>query len=244
MNAGLPYFTTEPLVLEPADIQPERHGKIDLYVPEAAGPFPAVAFICGGPLPADAKWIDPREWPVYRGYGALLAAAGVVAAVQHLPLNAWTDFPRAADALRQGIDFVRADPRVDPARIGIWTFCGGSPLISDWLRTPPEWLRCLAATYPALGSRPGMDPGPRFEPAAALAADRNVPPFVLTRVGREDPKVAQTVENFVAAAAQNQVELEIIDVPNGRHGFDMLDRTEESRAAVRRAVEFVIKAFT
>ncbi|MFC3960952.1 hypothetical protein [Nocardia jiangsuensis] len=33
--------------------------------------------------------------------------------------------------------------------------------------------------------------------------------------------------------------IEVIDVPNGQHSFDVLDHTDESRAAVERAVRWV-----
>jgi hypothetical protein len=35
--------------------------------------------------------------------------------------------------------------------------------------------------------------------------------------------------------------LEIIDVPNGEHSFDLLDPTDESRKAVECAVDAVLK---
>jgi hypothetical protein len=38
--------------------------------------------------------------------------------------------------------------------------------------------------------------------------------------------------------------LKIIDVPDGRHGFDMLDHTDESREAVSRAFDTVLAALT
>jgi dienelactone hydrolase len=262
MSTDLPYFVTGSFVLQPDEVQPERHGNVDLYVPESEGPFPAVILECGGPLPADAEWINPRGWPVYRGYGSLLAAHGVVGAPVQLPLHELTDFPRAAEALERAIDTVRADERVDADRIAIWFWCAGGPLISDWLRTPPEWLRCLALTYPLLASRPGIDLPQRFEPAEALAVAGNLPPIVLSRAGLEAPAVAKTVETFVAAAEKHQVQLEIIDVPTGFHGFDIVDHAaerigsvppgavcpdfapaiEDSRAAVQQALTFVLNA--
>lgn len=242
MSADVPYFVDGQFLLKPDEIKPERHGNVDLYIPEGDGPHPAVVFVCGGPLPAEAEWVNPRDWPVYRGYGSLVAGHGVVCAPLQLPLNEWDQFGQAADALRESIDFVRKDERVDENRIGIWFFCGGSPLISDYLRTPPEFLRVLAATYPALGSRPHMELEPRFEPAQAVAEAGDIPPFVLTRVGLEEEKVARTVETFVEAAEKHSVPVTIIDVPNGHHGFDIVDHTAESRAAVYQALDFVVKA--
>ncbi|HET9896490.1 MAG TPA: alpha/beta hydrolase [Streptosporangiaceae bacterium] len=239
---GVPEFVEAPFVL-PTDSDPhERHGNIDLYLPEGEGPWPAAVFITGGPIPAELEWNRPRDWPMYRGYGGLLSANGLVAAPVQLPLHSYDDFPRAADALAAAVDVVRADPRVDGDRMCLWFFCGGSPLISDWLRNPPQWVRCIGATYPVLGSRPGKELPPRFLPAEALSVRTARPPIVLTRVGLEDPVVASTVAEFVTAAEKYDVALEIIDVPNGRHGFDFLDYTEESREAVYKALEMIRNA--
>jgi dienelactone hydrolase len=261
MSGALPYFVTGEFILQPDKVQPERHGNVDLYVPDGEGPFPAVILECGGPLPADEEWINPREWPVYRGYGSLLAAHGVVGAPVQLPLHELEDYARAADVLAETIEAVRADERVDQDRIAIWYWCAGGPLVSDWLRTPPEWLRCLALTYPSLGSRPGLVMPSRFEPHEALAEAGNLPPILLSRAALEAPHVAGTVERFVAAAEKHQVPLEIIDVATGFHGFDIVDyaaekvgsvppdavrpdfatSVEESRAAVHKALNFVLE---
>lgn len=76
-----PDFVDAPFILPVEPVAPERNGIIDLYLPEdATGPVPAVIFVCGGPLPAELPWNRPRDWPVYRGYGSLLAAHGTAAA--------------------------------------------------------------------------------------------------------------------------------------------------------------------
>lgn len=65
---------------------------------------------------------------------------------------------------------------------------------------------------------------------------------MLTRVGRERPPVADTVEAFILAARACGARLTVVDVPNGRHGFDMVDHTDESRDAVRQAFNAVLAA--
>jgi acetyl esterase/lipase len=222
----------QPFVL-PIDVHPaERHGSVDLYLPEATRPAPAIVFVHGGPIPAELR-PTPREWPVYQGYASLAAAQGAVAVMVDHRLHSPTAYPLAADDVAAAVELARKDPRVDPERVAIWGFSGGGPLLADWLREPPSWLRCVAATYPVLALPPSWGAGPRFDPVEAVGAGS--PPIVLTRVGREDPRFAATVEAFVAAASASEARLEILDVPDGRHGFDYLDHTEQSRAAVRNA---------
>ncbi|WP_233512337.1 alpha/beta hydrolase family protein [Micromonospora deserti] len=259
---ALPYFVEGEFVLQTDMIDPERHDNIDLYIPKSGGPFPAVIFQCGGPLPEDADWNDPRDWQVYRSYGSLLAANGIVAATVKLPLYEGAHYPRAAKGLAQAVDFVRADERVDGDRVGLWFWCAGGPLSSNWLRSSPPWLRVLAFTYPLLGSPEGVSLPDGFEPAEALAEAEHLPPLLLGRAGLEAPGVARTVETFVAAAEKHQAPLQIIDVATGFHGYDIVNHAdkkignpppdavrpdfatslEESRAAVHKAVDFVAKA--
>ncbi len=65
-------------------------------------------------------------------------------------------------------------------------------------------------------------------------------PVVLVRAGRESAEIAATVEEFVAEAARCAANVEIVDVPEGRHGFETLDPTDAVRAAVLRAVDAVL----
>ncbi|MGK5742097.1 alpha/beta hydrolase [Micromonospora sp. URMC 103] len=231
-----------PFVLTPPECHHERDGNVDWYVPDGDEPRPAVVLVHGGPLPPDLQ-PGPRDWPVYRGYGKLLASLGLVAvAVEHRlrvvdgPDGPVFDYPLAALDVTSAVDRVRADPRVDGEHLALWFFSGGGMLSSPWLREAPAWLRTVALTYPVLAPLPGWRVDPLFAAATALAeAAAPVPPLLLTRVGRERDEVAATVTAFLDTAAESDVPVEVLDVPDGQHGFDMLDHTEQSRRAVERA---------
>jgi acetyl esterase/lipase len=216
----------------------ERHGAVDLYLPDSEEPRPAVLFVHGGPVPAEQR-PTPRGWPIFQAYGSMAAARGVVGATVDHGLHTPQDYRQAADDVAAAVELLRADPRVDADRVALWFFSGGGLLMADWLRAAPEWLRCVAATYPIAACPPEY--GPRFNPARAVA-EAGALPIVLTRVGKEHPQIAATVEEFVAAAQACGVRLEIIDVPNGQHSFDILDHADESRKAVERAVDAVLNA--
>jgi hypothetical protein len=60
---------------------------------------------------------------------------------------------------------------------------------------------------------------------------------VLTRVGLERPAVQESVNRLVALATH----IQIIDVTDGHHGFDILDHNEQSRQAVTEGVAAVTR---
>jgi hypothetical protein len=225
-----------PFVLPVPEVTVER-SDIDLYVPAAEDPVPMVVLVHGGPVTPDAE-LTPRDWPVYAGYGSLLAAGGVMGVMLDHPLFS-ADLVNSADRIIEVINNVRRDPRVDDDRVGLWFFSAGALLLADWLRQAPPWLRCLAATYPMLATPPEYGIDPRFRPIEAAGAYTGR--LVLTRVGRERPAVDAAVTEFLSALNPQAV-LTIIEVPNGQHAFDALDYTDESREAVRRAVSAVISS--
>ncbi|MFH9599420.1 alpha/beta hydrolase [Streptomyces rochei] len=228
-----------PFVLDVPEVPRERHGNVDLHLPDTPEPRPAVLFVHGGPVPADLR-PTPRDWPTLTGYARCAAAGGAVGAVVDHRLHDLSDYERAAADVAAAVDLVRADPRVDADRVALWFFSGGGPIAADWLDAPPPWLRCLAATYPVLAPLPnwGMS-GDRFAPARAVA-HAGALPVVLTRVGLEMPEIAATVEKFLAAAEECGADVEVVDVPHGHHAFETVDPTDESREAVRRAVRAVL----
>ncbi|HTF10355.1 MAG TPA: alpha/beta hydrolase [Asanoa sp.] len=239
-----------PFVVGHPDLPPpvRAAGNLDLYLPDGPGPHPVVLLVHGGPIPEELG-VSPRGWPVMRGYAALLVAAGVAAAVVDHRLHV-VDTPDGptVDAVSAAADVaaaaatLRAHPDVDGDRVVYWVFSGGGLLSADWLRDRPAWLRAIFLSYPLLASPAPLLPveerlhlDPRFTPIEAVAsAGAEAPPIVLTRVGRERPLLAGFVDEFVAAAAK--APLEIIDVPDGQHAFDVLDDTDQSRAALHTAV--------
>lgn len=242
-----------PFLLDVPERPRERVGRVDLYVPDvpdglggpdgsaetADGPRPAVLFVHGGPVPADVR-PTPRDWPSFVGYGRYAASLGVIGATVDHRLHGLDDQERAAQDVTEAVELLRADPRVDPDRIALWCFSGAGLLSAHWLAAPPPWLRCAALTYPVLATLPGWGAiDPRFRPADAVSGAGRLP-IVLTRVGLENPEIAATVEEFLAAAKECGADVEVIDVPDAHHGFETIDHTEQSRHAVEHAMRSVV----
>jgi len=235
-----PYL--QPFVLDTPAARRERIGNIDLYLPEMSEPRPAVVFVHGGPIPPDLT-PTPRDWPSYRGYGANVAARGVVGVTLDHRLHGPEAYPDSAADVVEAVRLVREDPRVDAERIALWFFSGGGLLMAPWLREVPPWLRCVAATYPVLDAPPEAGVDPAYRPIETVTGAAGLP-IVLSRAGLERPPLLERVDAFAAAAEAAGARLTIVDVPNGRHGFDQIDHTDESRRAVAEALDLVLAAVT
>jgi dienelactone hydrolase len=235
-----------PFVLSPPAREPERAGALDTYVPDGEGPFPVVVVLHGVPLPPGLE-PQPRDWPLYRGYGALLADQGMLTVVvgyqvpiTPAPAGLVLDYAAAAAQVDAAVTAARADPRADPDRVVLWFFSGGAMVSAGWLPEAPPWLRGVALSYPVVTPLPGMVADSGYEaPAAAIGRAGAAPPVLVIRPGREHPGFVAGVDAFVAAAAVAAAPIDVIDVPAGQHSFDIADHTDESRAAVRRAVDWV-----
>jgi acetyl esterase/lipase len=232
----------QPFVLSVAEAARRREGIIDVYTPPELDrvPRPAIVFVHGGPLPPEVQ-PRPRDWPVFTGYGSFAASRGVAGVTVEHRLHSLADYSTAADDVAAAVEQVRALDEVDPDRVALWFFSGGGLLSADWLAQPAPWLRCIAASYPLLAPLPGWDVEARFRPVETVCSAGSVP-IVLTRVGREQPDIAATVESFTAAAELHHVAIDVIDLPDGQHSFDMLDHTDSSRAAVTDAMTRVTAA--
>ncbi|MGW1342060.1 nuclear transport factor 2 family protein [Kribbella sp. NPDC002412] len=221
-------------VLDGPGVRVDRLGEIDFYRPAGTARTGAILFVHGGPGPAGLE-VLPREWPVYRGYATAAARRGVVAAVvDHSLIHGFDQLVTAADEVEAAIGVLRSDPRVDPDRVALWFFSGAGLLAGEWLDSRPDWLRCVALTYPLLATPPGVE---ELVNAAEVIGKHKDLPVLLTRAGLELEELAGPVAEFVSAGG---TALDIIDVPKGHHGFDMLDHTEESRAAVAKALDWAI----
>jgi hypothetical protein len=221
----------------------ERHGRVDLHLPDAEEPRPAVLLVHGGPVPADRR-PTPRDSPVFLGYARYAASLGAVGVTLDHRLHDLSGFGAAAEDVAAAVDLVRAHPRVDGDRVALWFLSAGGVLSADWLAAPPPWLRCVALSYPVLAPLPSWGlTGSRFRPAAALP-DAGRLPLVLTRVGLELPEIAATVEDFLTVAKDCSTDLDLIDAPTAHHAFETLDQNDETRDAVRRAMAAVLRHLT
>lgn len=222
---------------------------MDVYAPpgaKAGEKRPAVVFIHGGPVPPT---MQPTEWGVYRSYGELAAATGLVGITFQHRLHDFADYARAAADVSALLERVRTDASlgVDPERLALWVFSGGGPFLSLGLRTPAPHVRALVSYYGVLDLRTASGSERVPEPAAtelspvALLEKRSgpFPPVLIARAAKDSPRINESVDAFVKAGVAAGVSVDLLTLPDARHGFDVLDDTPRTREVVARTIAFV-----
>lgn len=230
---------------------PDAELLMDVYSPLRAARQetpPALCFVHGGPIPE--TMLPPREWGVFQSYGQLAAASGLVGIVFNHRLFASTAYETAEGDVKAAVDYVRGNSNaigVDPDRIGIWAFSGGGPLLSWCLRERPSFLKCLVAFYAILDIRHLLPAGAdaeqaermrRLSPAAHVAHGSAPLPMLVARAGLDTPMVNTGIDIYVREAIASNDYLDVLNHPQGHHGFDVLDDDARSRDIIARAMAF------
>jgi dipeptidyl aminopeptidase/acylaminoacyl peptidase len=231
-DADLPPFL-RPFVLPHEPVEPATVGGLDLYLPGST-PAPAVLMVHGGPLRPDLP-VRPRQWPAYRGYGALLAHAGIVGAMFEHGFVDDDTLGLARDHVRATLETLREDPRVDGGRIGLWCFSAGGLLMGSFLDPAPAGVIAVAGTYAAVAD-PGLDETD-LRQAVDTAATSTVP-LLLVRPEHDFDWIVTETDQLLERCAAAGRPVDVIDVPDGHHGFETVDDTDASRHAASRSIDW------
>jgi dienelactone hydrolase len=227
-----------PFVLPHETVEPVRSGELDLYLP-ASAPAPAVLMVHGGPVPRDHQ-VRPPQWPAYRGYGALLSRAGLVCGMFEHGFADDDSLGAAQQEIRRAAARLRADPRVDPDRFGMWFFSAGGLFMGSVLADPPAWgVAAVAGTY-AAPAAPDVD-DPDLPPATATA-ERSDIPLLLVMPEKDLAGIVTASTELLERCASVHRAVDVIKVPGGHHGFETVDDTDDARDAIRRSITWWAQA--
>ena len=230
--------------------------EMDIYIPPglAAGArIPVVFFIHGGFLPRKIKLL-PKEWGVFQSYGRFAAASGLVGVTFNHRYWGWTrdDMEQSFGDVLDAVRFARSHADtygIDADHAALWAFSGGGPHLSIPIREKLDHIRCVVSFYAFLDLMPearqmSLDPKKErsadFSPITYLQKDDvKFPPMFIGRAGLDSPVINETVDRFIARALSRNEMIEVMNHPEGRHGFDILDANARSREIIVRAIDFI-----
>jgi len=167
-----------------------------------------------------ADGVPARAKEAFVSRGRLLAASGLGAAIFDLrPGHVEADLDAA-------FAFLRDEGRkhgVDPDRIGVWALDGGDrDALAALARGERPGVRCVAL-YPGAIDAGGAAPDV---------------PVLMVIAGRDRDETVAAMRRFAADALAAGAAIEVVQVPEARHAFDLVDDTERTREVLRRTLAF------
>jgi acetyl esterase/lipase len=223
--------------------------KLDLYTPSGAKTtdrFPVVLLISGG----GASDHDFRDAGIYLSYARILGASGYVAITfakrfgrDGDPLQGLTDFNDLVAYIRGHA----AQFHAHPGRMAFWAFSAGGSLLSPVLSDMRPYARAALCFYcvtdrdfSSLSADDAQKLRERLSPLVQIErAEYAVPPIFVARAGLDGPGINEPLGRFVTAAVTKNLSIEMMNHPDGHHGFDLLDADARSREIIQRALEFI-----
>jgi dienelactone hydrolase len=225
-----------PFVLPHQPVAPDTVDELDLYLPGST-PAPAVLMVHGGPLGPDLP-ARPRAWTTYQAYGALLAQAGLVGGMFEHGFVDDDTLGVARDDVHTALAALRADPRVDGSRIGLWFFSAGGFLMGSFLGPVPDGVVAVAGTYAAVGDEELPELGLVDGIAAAPRSDV---PLLLVRPEHDLDWIVPITDDLLARCRAAGRPVDVIDVPGAHHGFENVDDTGASRDAIQASIAWWVE---
>lgn len=225
---------------------------MDVYIPPGLAKSerrPAVVFIHGGA----GAFLKPKDWGVYKSWGRLVAASGMIAVTFTHRLG----YPKpllaeAASDVTAAINYIRANAdslNIDKDRLCLAAYSAGGPMLSMAMRDKPEYVRCLVAFYAFLDiqqseshtSSETPEMVKSFSPITYLANDAGkIAPMFIARAGLDEvPTMNDSIDRFIREAISKNASIIVANHPQGVHGFDNQTDDDRSREIIRSAIDFM-----
>jgi len=228
---------------------------LDLYLPAAEAPqagYIPLLFFHGGPLPPFGERPWPKEWRIFQDYGLLAAANGLAGVVINHRYTGYEGLVQALADVQGALRFLADKGEIyhlDKTKRAAWLFSGAGMLLNALLADDVQALDCLIAFYPLLDLMhiPQAAEIYRDDELMALSPlsqiDRIPPqlPMLFARAGLDRPGLNRALDTFVKQALYHNLDLELHNLPQAAHGFDMFNRSAAVQEIIERGFEFVKK---
>ena len=216
--------------------------KTDLYIPADTKPSHKRSLVIALSGADKAK-----HWGFYKELGQVIAASGMIGVIPDKRYGRGQTVKGSQD-IRALIAFLRENAgkyNGDGSRICLWAFSAGGMLLNVGMRGELPQVKCLVDFYGILDigrfpDAPKEAAESDYNPIVRMRRDPDkLPPMLIARAGKDRAPLNEGIDRFLAEALTKNLAIEVVNYPEGQHGFDLFDDNNRSRQIVKRALEFM-----
>jgi acetyl esterase/lipase len=198
------------------DIRYGGEHAFDLYrPPKSNAALPLVIFLNGVGRPELKNWGQYTSWP------RLVATRGA-AAISYSTAGDDAATYAQTETLLKYLREHAAELKLDMSRIAIWS-CSANVRNGTAMLAKMPSLRAAVFYY-------GIMSTPPSQPDV---------PVLVARAGLDVLTINESIDRWTAQAVELDAPVTLIAYPHGRHGFELIDDTNESRAIVKQTLDFL-----
>lgn len=225
--------------------------KFDVYRPLNAQQPPVVVFVHGDT--ADPERLkDVKDWGQFISWGELCASSGLAAITfNHRSSHRRTRMHDVKDDIEAMLDHLETSGEslgLDVSRVALFSISMGVPYAICVAFDRHPRLQCAVAFYGPLDlskleteeeGTPARNSLEEFSPLHHLTSGRELPPLFVARAGHDHPALNESIDSFVREALGRNLQLDILNHPDGPHAFDVRDPSPRSSQVIRAALQFL-----
>ncbi|HEY6976101.1 MAG TPA: hypothetical protein VH396_07415 [Chitinophagaceae bacterium] len=166
------------------------------------------------------------QWRVYKDWGKLIAAKGMIAINYQARQNKGLE---DGNALIEYLHSKGASLNIDKDKMAIWTCSANTPAGMRLAMQPQRtYIKSLVVYYGNPDS---------------LGKLRQDLPTLIVRSGLDAQIINMGIDNFMQQALTQDMRIELINYVKGTHAFDITTNTDESRAIIDKTIDFFKENF-
>lgn len=247
---GLPYKADKNIVYK---VTEKKELLMDVYMPndvESKGNLPMVLFVHGEGPESYVK--NAKDWNIFSSYGKLMAEQNMIGVTfNHSQSGIGSGMKRYENAASDLVDIVdyvvnnASKWHGDKNKIVVWMSSAGAMYLPVLLQSPVmAHVKCLVSYYGMLDLEPFFKK--ENHPLAKYYTKNYLPlishksiPFFAVESGKDRPLLRKGGKAFLDVAETELTELSYEVYDEGRHGFDGMNKTDETVDIINRTLDFI-----
>lgn len=205
---------------------------LDLYLPrEISISDSSIVLLIHGWFNPESTPVKPSNWLFYEDYGKLLASKGFATVMVNHRIGSRESVKQSRMDIEDAIIHVQkisSEYELNASRVYLWFFSMGAIHFEHFANLNKFNIEKLVSYY-------GF-----FDDAYQSTSEtRTYPQMLVVRCGRDSDEIIGRTDKYLTHCLAKNYPLELINIPNGLHGFELLQEPHQAMQIIDKTIDFL-----